>query len=234
MIDLYYYKSPNARKIHIALEEMGLPYEAHWVDISAGDQFKPSFLRVSPNNKVPAIVDHDGPQGRAVSLFESGAILLYLAEKSGQLLPVDAVTRQGAIAWLFWQVANQGPMLGQAAHFVSHAQKRAIHVPYAIERFSREAERCYSVLNSQLEDRTYIVGEYSIADVACYPWTRVHKGQGVDLAKYPNVLRWSDMLSKRPVYGLKPQIEMDMAARTKKDYRDDESWKVLFGAGQQR
>jgi GST-like protein len=140
VIDLYYYKSPNARKIHIALEEMGLPYEARWVDISAGDQFKSGFSRVSSNNKVPAIVDHDGPQGRPVSLFESGAILLYLAEKSGRLLPVDPVTRQSAITWLFWQAANQGPMLGQAAHFVSHAEQRGIHVPYAIERFTSEAE----------------------------------------------------------------------------------------------
>ena len=189
---------------------------------------------VSPNNKIPAIVDHDGPQGRTVALFESGAILLYLAEKSGRFLPADPVTRQGAIVWLFWQVANQGPMLGQAAHFVSHAQKRGIEVPYAIERFTREAERCYSVLNSQLEGRDYIAGEYSIADIACYPWVRVHKGQGVDLARYPNVLRWSDNLSERPAYRAKPKIEEDMATQTKKEYRDDESWKVLFGAAQQR
>ena len=234
MIDLYYYKSPNARKIYIALEEMGLPYEMHWVDISAGDQFKPEFLAINPNNKIPAIVDHDGPGGEPVTLFESGAILLYLAEKSGRLLPEAPVARWSAISWLCWQAANQGPMLGQAAHFFSHAKDRGIEVPYAVERFTREAERCYAVLDGRLAGRDYVAGEYSIADIACFPWVRVAKGQGVDIAKYPNVARWSERLGRRAAYMSKPQIEEDRAAQIKKSYRDDESWRVLFGAGQQR
>jgi GST-like protein len=234
VIDLFYYKSPNARKIYIALEEMGLPYEAYWVDISAGDQFKPAFLKINPNNKIPAIVDHDGPGGEDVTLFESGAILLYLAEKSGRFLPSDPVARSCAICWLFWQAANQGPMLGQAAHFFSHARARGIEVPYAIERFTREAERCYAVLNGQLEGRDYVAGEYSVADIACYPWVRVAKGQGVDITRYPNVVRWCERLGERAAYLSRPKIEDDKAAQTKRHYRDDESWRILFGAGQQR
>lgn len=232
MIDLYYYKSPNARKVYIMLEEIGLAYKTHWVDISAGEQFDPDFLDINPNGKVPAIVDRDGPGGREIRLFETGAILLYLAEKSGQLLPSDASTRHEAIAWVFWQVANQGPALGQAAHFVSHAPKRGIDIPYAVERFGREAERCYSVLNARLEGRDYIVAEYSIADIACYPWVRVHKGHGVDLDSFPNIKRWAARLGARSAYASKPTIEQEMAAQTKSEYRDDKSWNVLFGARQ--
>jgi GST-like protein len=232
MLDLYYHKSPNARKVYLMLEEIGLAYETHWVDISAGDQFNPNFLDINPNAKVPAIVDRDGPGGRELRLFESGAILLYLAEKSGKLLPRDASIRHEAIAWVFWQAANQGPALGQAAHFVSHAPKRGIDIPYAVERFGREAERCYSMLNARLEGRDYIATEYSIADIACYPWVRVHKGHGIDLDGFPNIRRWAAHLGKRPAYASKPAIEHEMASQTKSEYRDDRSWNVLFGARQ--
>jgi GST-like protein len=231
MIDFFYYKSPNARKIYIMLEEVGLSYKTLWVDISAGEQFDPAFLAVNPNGKIPAIVDREGPGGVEIELFESGAILLYLAEKSGRLLPADAARRQQAIAWTFWQVGNQGPAAGQAAHFVSHARERGIDAPYARERFVREAERCYRVLDARLVGRDFIADEYSIADIACFPWVRVHKGHGVALETYPNVKRWADRLGERPAYRSKPAIEQEMADRIKTTYRDDKSWNILFGAG---
>jgi GST-like protein len=232
MITLYYYKSPNARKVYIALEEIGLEYRTHWIDISAGDQFEQDFLAINPNGKIPAIIDHDGPGGRELRLFESGAILLYVAEKSGKLLPKDEARRREAVAWLFWQTGNQGPASGQAAHFVSHAPKRGIESPYAVDRFVREAKRCYSILNTHLADRDYIAGEHSIADIACYPWIRVHRGHGVELKDFPNVERWAERLGSRAAYSSKPAIEQEMAGRTKSEYRDDKSWNVLFGAGQ--
>lgn len=199
MIELYYYTSPNGRKAALALEETGLPYETVWVDITAGDQHQDWFRRINPNGKIPAIVDRDGPNG-PLAVFESGAILEYLAAKSGQLLPEDPAERWRARCWVYWQVANQGPMCGQAAHFVSHARERGIRDDYATERYTREAGRCYQVLEQALADREFLAGEYSIADIACFPWTnsalRIPTIGTLD--PWPNLVRWRAELNARP------------------------------------
>ncbi len=231
MIDLYYYTSPNARKALMMLEEVGLPYTVRWTDISAGDQHTDAYARVNPNRKIPAIVDHDGPGGQAVTVWESGAVLLYLAEKSGKLLPAEPVRRWQVIQWLFWQTSSQGPLLGQAAHFVSHAANRGIQVDYAVDRYRGEAQRLYDVLEGQQAGREWIAGEFSVADIAAFPWVRVAKGQGVDLARYPNVRRWCDAVAERP--SARKKYDGDAAAleRAKTHYYDDATWKMLF-AGQ--
>ncbi|MGH3555965.1 MAG: glutathione S-transferase family protein [Mycobacterium sp.] len=199
MIDLYYYTSPNVRKVLIALEEMGLDYRPIWTDIREGDQFTPAYVAINPNSKVPSIVDHDGPGGQPIALFESGAILLYLADKTGELIPADPVLRQEALCWLFWQVANHGPMAGQAAHFVSHAPTVGIDNPYARERYRTESARLYQILEDRLADRDYIVGDYSIVDIATFPWTRVAAGHGIDIANnYPHVNDWMKRIGARP------------------------------------
>jgi GST-like protein len=231
VIDLFYYTSPNARKVLVMLEEIGLAYVVRWVDLTAGEQFAPEFLRVSPNGKVPALVDHDGPDGRPVALFESGAILVYLAEKTGRLLPAEPHARCEVLKWLFWQTSSQGPLLGQAAHFVSHAARRGIADGYAVERYRVEAERLYGVLERQLADRDYVAGEFSIADIACFPWVRVARGQGVDLAAFPNVSRWSERVAARP--SAQKRLDRDQAAKdgAKTRYYEDRTWEVLFGSG---
>jgi Glutathione S-transferase len=198
VIDLYYYTSPNVRKVLIALEETGLEYSIKWTDIREGDQFLDEFLRINPNAKVPAVVDHDGPGGRPLALFESGAILSYLAEKSGRLLPEDPARRWEAICWTFWQAANQGPMVGQATHFLRYAPQVGVDSEYAKGRYLTETRRLYQVLDDRLADREYLVGEFSIADIACYPWTRVAAGHGIDVADYPNVKAWTDRIAARP------------------------------------
>lgn len=202
MIELFYFVSPNARKVHMALEELGLPYELRWTDITKGDQFEPDFLLVNPNGKIPAIVDHDGPGGRPIALFESAAILLYLAEKAGGLLPADPAGRWEAICWTVWQVANQGPGLGQATHFTTYAPDAGHEVEYARQRFAAEAARVYRVLEERLAGRDYLAGpgagEFSIADIACFPWTRLGRGHGVALADYPAVAAWSGRIAERP------------------------------------
>jgi GSH-dependent disulfide-bond oxidoreductase len=229
MIDLYYYTSPNARKALIMLEETRLPYRVQWVDITAGDQFDSAYLAISPNNKVPALVDHDGPAGRPIALFESGAILLYLAEKTGMLLPAEPALRLDVIAWLFWQTSSQGPMLGQAAHFVSHAARRGIEADYAAQRYRNEAARLYAVLDRRLSDRDYICGDYSIADIAAFPWVRVAKGQGIDIHQYPSVSNWAERVAARPA--AQKKLERDAASQraAKTDYYTDRTWQVLFG-----
>lgn len=199
MIDLYYYTSPNTRKVLMALEELELPYEIKWTDIREGVQFAPDYLKINPNGKVPAIVDNEGPAGRPLAIFESAAILLYLAEKGGRLLPADPEQRWQAIAWTVWQVANHGPMAGQAAHFVSHAPKAGINDEYARGRYVAEVKRLYGVLELALADRDYLVEEFSIADIACFPWARVASGHGVDIrAEFPGVQAWMDRISARP------------------------------------
>src|SRR5207344_559447 len=207
--------SPNARKALIMLEEIGLPYVLRWVDITRGEQFEPAFIAVSPNSRIPALVDHDGPGGRQVELFESGAILLYLAEKSGMLLPTDPIARLEAIKWLFWQTSSQGPLLGQAAHFVSHAQRRGIESEYAVERYRSEAQRLYSVLEQRLDGRTWIADEYSIADIAAFPWVRVAKGQGVEVDRYPRVKQWCEAIAARPAARRKPAQDAATLAAAK-------------------
>jgi len=198
MIDLYYFTSPNVRKVLIALEEMGLEYSIKWTDIREGDQFVDDYLRINPNAKVPAVVDHDGPGGRPLALFESGAILLYLAEKTGQLLPEDPAKRWDAVCWVFWQAANQGPMVGQATHFLKYAPQAGVDSEYAKGRYHVEAQRLYQILDDRLKDSEYIVGEFSIADVACFPWTRVAAGHGIDMNDYPNVQAWMQRIGARP------------------------------------
>jgi GST-like protein len=195
VIELHTWTTPNGYKVSIALEELGLPYEVHPVRIGAGDQFKPEFLAISPNNKIPAIVDTEGPGGRPLAVFESGAILIYLADKTGRLIPASAEGRVIAVEWLMFQMANVGPMLGQAHHFRSYAPEK---LPYAIERYTNEAHRLYGVLDRRLGQVEYLAGEYSIADIATYPWLRFPDRQGVDIDEYPHVARWRDAISARP------------------------------------
>jgi GST-like protein len=217
MIQLYTAGTPNGFKISIALEELGLPYEVQLVRLGAGDQFKPEFLAISPNNKIPAIVDSEGPAGRPFSIFESGAILLYLAEKTGRLLPHDAEGRMVAIEWLMFQMGGTGPMLGQAHHFRHYAPEP---IPYAIERYTNEARRLYAVLDRRLSQAPYLAGEYSIADIANFAWLRRPERQGVEIADYPHVERWRAAIAARPavVRGLAvpppdTAATMDAAAR---------------------
>jgi GST-like protein len=196
VIDLYYWTTPNGHKITMFLEESGLPYTIWPVNISAGDQFVPTFLAISPNNKIPSIVDYEPADGGGpISVFESGAILQYLAEKTGRFLPSDLRGRTEVMAWLFWQMGGLGPMLGQNHHFVQYAPEP---LPYAIERYVKEAERLYGVLDERLADRDFIAEEYSIADMACYPWIVPHQRQQVDIEAFPNVKRWFDAIHARP------------------------------------
>ncbi len=196
MIDLYTWPTPNGHKVHIALEELGLPYAVHAVDIGEGDQFKPEFLKISPNNRIPAIVDRDGPKGKPISLFESGAILIYLAEKAGKLLAPKGNARYHAVQWLMFQMGGIGPMLGQAHHFRTYAPEQ---IPYAVERYTNEAKRLYGVLDKQLAGNAFAAGaNYSIADMAIFPWTARHEWHQVNLADFPNVKRWYDAINARP------------------------------------
>jgi GST-like protein len=191
VIDLYTWTTPNGRKISIALEEMGLPYTVHAVDISKDEQFKPEFLKISPNNRIPAIVDRDN----GLSLMESGAILQYLAEKSGKLMPSSGEKRWRVIEWLNWQMGGPGPMLGQVHHFVKYNPGKA---PYAEERYLKEAHRLYGVLNKRLEGREYVADDYSIADIAIWPWISRYEWQTIDMKQYPNVLRWYKTIAAKP------------------------------------
>jgi GST-like protein len=191
MIDLYTWTTPNGRKVSIALEEMGLPYTVHSIDIGKDEQFAPDFLKISPNNRIPAIVDRDSNY----ALFESGAILMYLAEKTGQLMPKDLPSRYRVIEWLMWQMGGVGPMLGQAHHFLKFNEGKA---PYAEERYGTEAKRLYKVLNTRLADNEYMAGDYSIADIATWPWLARFEWQRIDMNEYPNVERWYLEIAKRP------------------------------------
>ena len=195
MIDFYTWKTPNGHKVAIMLEEVGLPYQVHLVDLTKQEQFHPNFLKINPNNKIPAIVDHQGPHNRSLTLFESGAILIYLAEKAGKLLPSDPVLRIHAIQWLMFQMGGVGPMLGQVHHFLHYAAEK---VPYAVERYSNEARRLYRVMDQHLEEEPYFAREYSIADIAIFPWVHLHERQRIDLEDYPNVKRWHDIILERP------------------------------------
>lgn len=194
MIDLYYWTTPNAHKITIFLEETGLAYALKPVDINTGAQFEPDFLRIAPNNRIPAIVDHAPADGGApLSLFESGAILAYLAEKAGRFMPTDLRGRWECTQWLFWQMAGLGPMAGQTHHFLKYAPER---IPYAMDRYVRETSRLYGVLDRRLGDRDFIVGDYSIADMACYPWILPER-QGQDIARFPHLARWKAAIAAR-------------------------------------
>ncbi|WP_282397946.1 glutathione S-transferase N-terminal domain-containing protein [Pseudomonas sp. PS01298] len=197
MIDLYYWTTPNGHKVSLFLEEAGLPYKVHPINIGQGDQFKPDFLKIAPNNRIPAIVDRNPTDGGApISLFESGAILLYLAEKTGRFIPQDLRGRQEALQWLFWQMGGLGPMAGQNHHFSQFAPEK---IPYAIKRYVDETARLYGVLDRRLADRAFVAGEdYSIADMAIYPWIVSHKWQSQRLEDFPHVLRWFNSIKERP------------------------------------
>ncbi|MBL8287237.1 MAG: glutathione S-transferase N-terminal domain-containing protein [Rubrivivax sp.] len=227
MIEVYSWPTPNGHKVHIMLEECGLPYRVHAVDIGAGDQFQPEFLAISPNNKIPAIVDHDGPEGQPMPLAESGAILLYLAAKTGRFLPEDIRGRYEVLQWLMFQMGHIGPMLGQNHHFRSYAPEK---IPYAIDRYTNEARRLYGVMNRQLAKSKYIAGfEYGIADIAIYPWLRNWKNQGIDWADYPHLKGWFDEIGARPAVQRGVQV---LADRRKPIVDDDKAREVLFGATQ--
>jgi len=226
MIDLYSWATPNGHKIHIMLEETGLPYRVHPVNIGAGDQFKPEFLKISPNNKMPAMIDSDGPGGKPMSMFESGAMLLYLASKSGKFLPEDLRDRWSTLQWLMFQMGGVGPMLGQAHHFLGYAPEK---IPYAMQRYSKEANRLYGVMDRRLGESKFIAcDEYTIADMAIMPWLRFPERQGVDIADYPHVKKWFDGIAARPAV----QRGLAVLADLRKPVMDDKAKEMLFGATQ--
>jgi GST-like protein len=226
MIEVYSWATPNGHKVHIMLEECALPYRVHAVDIGAGDQFKPEFLAISPNNKIPAIVDPDGPDGKPISLFESGAILLYLAAKTGRFLPADVRGRYEVLQWLMFQMGGVGPMLGQAHHFRLYAPEK---IPYAIDRYTNEAKRLYGVLNRRLGSSRYVGGsEYSIADIAIFPWLRSWKNQGIDWNDYPQLKGWFDEIAARPAV----QRGVEVLADRRKPITGDKERDILFGKTQ--
>jgi GST-like protein len=229
MIDLYFWTTPNGYKVTILLEELELPYNVIPVHIGKGEQFKSEFLKISPNNKIPALVDHDGPGGLPIAVFESGAIMMYLAEKSGwRFMPTDMRQRYDVMQWLMFQMGSVGPMLGQAHHFRRYAPEQ---IPYAVERYTNEASRIYRVIDKRLGEAQYLAGDYSIADMATYPWLRPHKWQGQDLADFPNLSRWyADMRAR-------PAVQRGLAVLKERLERNKEkpsggSWNALFGKQQ--
>jgi GSH-dependent disulfide-bond oxidoreductase len=224
MIDLYYWTTPNGHKITLFLEEVGIPYTIHPVNLSRGDQFKPEFLAISPNNRIPAIVDNDpGDGGVPVSVFESGAILVYLAEKTGRFLAPDLRGRMAALEWLFWQVGGLGPMAGQNHHFKQYAREK---LAYAIERYVNETNRLYGVLNKRLADRAFVAGDYSIADMAAYPWIVPHEAQGQKLDDFLHLKRWFEAIKARPA--TQRAYAIAAAINTTPILSDEESRKILF------
>lgn len=226
MIDVYSWATPNGHKVHIMLEECGLPYRVHAVNIGAGDQFKPEFLKISPNNKIPAIVDQDGPDGKPISLFESGAILLYLAGKTGKFLPEDVRGKYEVLQWLMFQMGGVGPMLGQTHHFRIYAPEK---IEYAINRYTNEAKRLYGVIDKRLAESKYLCGpEYSIADIATWPWLRSWQNQGIQLSDYPRLQRWFEAIEARPAV----QRAVKVLAKERPPAQDDKAREVLFGATQ--
>ncbi len=227
MIDLYTWPTPNGHKIHIMLEETGLAYKVIPVDIGKGDQFEPAFLAISPNNKMPAMVDHDGPGGGAYAMFESGAMLMYLAEKTGMLMPSDTAARYEVVQWLMFQMGHIGPMLGQAHHFRAYAPEK---IAYAIDRYTNEAGRLYRVLETRLADHEWLAaGDYTIADIAVFPWLRSHERQGQDLADYPNVKRWFEAIAGRPAVARGLEV---LAEHRSRGAFDAKARDMLFGTAQ--
>lgn len=223
-IDLHYWPTPNGWKISIFLEEIGIPYSVVPVDITDGDQFKEEFLKISPNNKMPAIVDYEGPGGGPISLFESGAILIYLSEKTGQFFPQAPRERYETLSWLMFQMGHVGPMLGQAHHFRGYAPEE---IPYAIDRYTNEAARLYGVMDRHLAENDYFVGDYSIADVAIYPWLVSHERQGQDMNDFPNLYRWFEQVGSRPA--VQRGLAVGEELRQPIEEVDEESRNRLFG-----
>jgi GST-like protein len=226
-IDLFYWPTPNGWKISIALEELGLPYTVRPVNIGVGDQFQPDFLKFSPNNKMPAIIDPEGPEGRPISIFESGAILIYLAEKTGRLMPADPRGRYAVLEWLMFQMGGIGPMLGQAHHFRQYAPEK---IQYAIDRYTNEAGRLYNVLDKRLSETDWVAGDdYSIADIAIFPWIVPHERQGQSFDERPHLKRWYETMKARPAVsrGLDVGKELRSGSAT-----DPKAFQTLFGAAQ--
>ncbi len=221
MIDLHYWPTPNGHKITIFLEETGLDYQIHRVNIGAGDQFKPEFLAISPNNRMPAIVDHNPKDGgKPISVFESGAILQYLAEKTGKFLSTDIRVKTETMQWLFWQMGGLGPMAGQNGHFNVYAPEK---VPYAMDRYTKETTRLYGVMNKRLADREFLAGDYSIADMASYPWIVPHETHKQVIGDFPNLLRWFEAIKVRPA------VVKAYLHQTPPTPMTDEAKKILFG-----
>ena len=235
MIDLYTWPTPNGHKVHIMLEETGTDYTVHAINIGEGDQFKPDFLKISPNNKMPAIVDRDGPDGKSISVFETGAILIYLGRKTGQFLPDEATEPHAyfdTIQWLMFQMGGIGPMLGQAHHFNDYARQRMpIEViQYGIDRYVNEANRLFGVVETRLDGREWIAADrYTIADMAIFPWLRYPERQGVEIDEYPNVKRWRDGIWARPAVEKALTV---LADRQRKGPHSDKQWEMMYGATQ--
>ena len=225
MIDVYFWPTPNGFKITIFFEEAGLPYRLVPVNIGRGEQFEPDFLKISPNGRMPAIVDPEGPGGEPIALFESGAILIYLADKTGQFMPEDARGRYDVLQWLMWQMGNIGPLLGQNHHFRMYAPEK---IEYAVTRYTNEAKRLYSVLDRQLADREFMVGDYTIADMATFPWILPYKRQGVDMDDYPNVRRWFDTMKTRPAVRKGVDVGKDLRGDLSKGMTEERR-SILFG-----
>jgi GST-like protein len=232
MIDVYFWPTPNGYKVTVMLEELGLKYNLVPVNIGKGDQFKPEFLKISPNNRMPAIIDPEGPGGKPFAIFESGAILMYLAEKHGKLMPAEIRGKYEVVEWLMFQMASVGPMLGQAHHFRLYAPEK---LKYAIDRYTNEARRIYNVIDKRLGEVPYLAGEYSIADIAVYPWLVPHSMQGQNLDDTPNLKRWYEELRSRPAVqrGFAVMADevakMREAAAARQRPHDEESWNNLFG-----
>jgi GST-like protein len=224
-IDLYYWPTPNGWKVSIMLEECRLPYRTIPVNIARGEQFKPAFLKISPNNRIPAIVDPDGPGGAPISIFESGAILQYLGRKTGRFYPAAERARVEVDQWLFWQMANLGPKAGEASHFATHAA--AENQCYALERFTNERHRLFGVMNARLKDRDYLAGRYSIADMACVGWVRHAERCGLDLREFSNLKRWLGCVRARPAVQRGMHLRVEEASRV--DVQDPAVRAVLFG-----
>jgi GST-like protein len=226
MIEVFSWPTPNGHKVHIMLEECKLPYTVQAVNIGTGAQFDPAFLKISPNNKIPAMLDSDGPDGKPIALFESGAILLYLAAKTGKFLPKSDRAKFEVLQWLMFQMGGVGPMLGQAHHFRMYAPEK---VPYAVDRYTNEAKRLYGVMDTQLASRKFIAGNsYTIADIAIFPWLRSWQNQGIDWADFPHLKDWFDRISARPAV----QRGVKVLADLRKPITDDKSRDILFGATQ--
>ncbi len=225
-IDLHYWPTPNGWKISIALEELALPYQVHLVDITKGEQFQPDFLKIAPNNKMPAIVDYDTVGGEPISLFESGAILQYLGRKTGQLYPVNERKRIEVDQWLFWQMGGFGPMLGQTHHFRIYAPEK---IEYAINRYTNETKRLYGVLDHRLKDREWVAGDYSIADISIGPWAKLWERQGQDIAEFPHVKRWLAAFLARPAVQRGLAVGSEKRDPTSQNMKDPKVQEILFG-----
>ena len=222
-IELYYWPTPNGWKITIMLEELGVPYEVKYVNIGKGEQFEPSFLKIAPNNRMPAIIDPEGPDGQPISVFESGAILQYLGRKFAKFYSADERQRVEVEQWLFWQMGGLGPMAGQAHHFRQYAPER---IPYAVDRYTNEVNRLYGVMNRRLADRDFLAGDYSIADMAALGWVKPYKNQGQDLEDFPHLKRWFETLTSRPAV----QRALEVGQEHRRNLAEDkEAQKVLFG-----